>query len=182
MEIKKQFSKWSSFLKSVMVVLIASLFVMTVVYAATTIGSSITVGSGDITLTSGNLSVGGSATTTSLYASNDLTVIGNASSTGGLYTQGAVSAGGSLTVGSYIKAGGTIFDLSTSSAPTTTPGIFSRDRTSSTSTVSIGDINDGSAAPVTNGCLELAASNGAYYNCYIDVATPSLVCSAGRCN
>ena len=145
---KTFFEKFSYFFQSAVVTLIAALFVTSVVYAATTIGANINTG--------GNLDVDGSATSTSLYLSNDLTIGGNASTSGDLVVNG-------LTI-----------DLVTSTA-TTTAGIFARNN-NPTSTVSIGDINRRSA-----GCLEMA-KEGAYYRCYLNDAENGLECVSGRCN
>src|SRR3989338_2645930 len=57
MKIKRGLAKFSSFFESAMVVLISSLFVMSIVFAATTIGSNIS--------TDGNLDVNGTSSTTS---------------------------------------------------------------------------------------------------------------------
>ena len=215
--IKRKLAKFAPFFQSAMVVLIASLFVFSIVYAATTIGTNIT--------TEGTLGVTGAYASTTgyvvvgtglgaqvpsagdLFVSDGLTVINNATTSGwlnvgttdvvstlgaliaagDLYTAGNATSSGNLSVGGfasttgYLKVGGGVFDLATSTGATTTPGIFSRDETTSTSTVSVGDIFDG-ATKKQVGCLELAAADGAYYNCFIDVATPSLVCQAGRCN
>lgn len=84
--------------------------------------------------------------------------------------------GNTTLTGDLFIAGGTL-DMTTSTN-TTTPGIFSRDHTNSTSTISIGD------ASGTVGCLELVATDELYYNCYIDIAagtSTALVCAPGRC-
>src|SRR3989344_5682979 len=57
MKIKRGLAKFASFFESAMVVLISSLFVMSVVFAATTIGTNIS--------TDGNLDVNGTSSTTS---------------------------------------------------------------------------------------------------------------------
>jgi hypothetical protein len=70
----------------------------------------------------------------------------------------------------------TSVDISTSSPATTTPGIFSRNRTNSTSTISVGDQKQG-----VSGCLEIV-KEGAYVKCYINSAGTGIECAAGRCN
>jgi len=238
--IKRQLLKFVPFFQSAVVVLIASLFVISIVYAATTIGSNITTG-GNLAVTGtasstsattsaylmvgydandfsalsslfdydqdlavagnifatrvtstsatssdyfmvGDLSVSyldyaggdlyvaddveidGSATTTSLYLDDDIRILGNASTTGDILVQG-----------------GTI-DLSTST-PTTTPGIFSRDLSIATSTISVGNVNKGAgnnAEGASAGCLEMVRE-GAYYQCWITTAGTGIECTAGRC-
>jgi len=287
-EIKSKLAKFSPFFQSAVVVLIASLFVMSVVYAATTIGSDITtaglltvtgratttsatttnylmvgdsltvpdgfdydadltvsddvlvggtvtttaalwVGTGvanNLNLAGGDLYVQGnaefdslayfstatitSATTTNylmvgdsltvpdgfdydadLTVSDDVLVGGTVTTTAALWVGTGVAdslnlAGGDLYVQDDVEVDGDVvvsgssFDLASATA-TVTPGIFSRDETTGTSTVSIGDITTG-AVKKQVGCLELAANDGAYYSCFINVGTSALVCYAGRCN
>ncbi|MFA6254976.1 MAG: hypothetical protein WC675_02980 [Patescibacteria group bacterium] len=210
-EIKSKLAKFSPFFQSAVVVLIASLFVMSVVYAATTIGSDIT--------TAGLLTVTGRATTTSatttnylmvgdgftvpngfdydadLAVSDDVLVGGTVTTTAALWVGTGVAnslnvAGGDLYVQDDVEIDGDLvvsgsnFDLASATA-TTTPGIFSRDETTGTSTVSVGDITTGEVKKQV-GCLELAGFDGAYYNCFINgltaSGTPALTCQAGRCN
>src|SRR3989344_5433305 len=98
----------------------------------------------------------------------------------GAYIEGTTLLDGNAsTTGDLFVSGGT-FDLTTSTG-TTTPGIFSQSLARSTSTISAGVITNGSTKKSV-GCLELAATNGAYYSCFIDTATPSLVSQLGRCN
>ncbi|MDP1709820.1 MAG: hypothetical protein Q8L21_02950, partial [Candidatus Komeilibacteria bacterium] len=98
---------------------------------------------------------------------------------GDLYVQDGAEVDGDL-----FASGGTV-DTSTGTA-TTTSGIFSRDRTNSTSTVSLGDVGvGGNRAATVIGCLEMAASDGKYYSCYINpadsVTSTRFVCQTGRC-
>lgn len=214
---KRKWAKISTFFQSAMVIVIASLFAMSIVYAATTIGANITT---DGTLNVTGLTTMGSTTSTSatssvylmvgsafstptgfdfyedLAVSDDLVVGGQATITGSLLIGGAftwpagfdfsndlavsgdfVLGGFASTTGDLRVDGGTI-DLSTSSA-TTSPGIFSRSSgDTSTSTVSIGDVN---ANGSSTGCLEMVKEE-AYYHCFLDAAETALVCQPGRCN
>ncbi|MBI3291130.1 hypothetical protein HYZ76_02495 [Candidatus Falkowbacteria bacterium] len=195
--------KFSSLFQSLMVVTLASLFVMSVVYAATTIGSNITTGgtlnvTGVATLTGGAsstmatssqyLSITGTNTSGSNnnnlnYAGGDLYVADGFEVDGGSWlnsvtTTDSLKIGGYATVtGDLIVNGGTL-DL-TSQVPTTTAGIFSRSVTA-TSTLSAGNLEDALSVP---GCLELVKDSNApaYYHCWIDGAGTGLICSAGRC-
>ena len=148
MKMKTLLEKFSYFFQSAVVTLIAALFVTSVVYAATTIGANVNTG--------GNLQVDGSATSTSLYLSNDLTVGGNASTTGDLFVHGGT------------------FSLSTGT-PTTTAGLFAGP-VGDTSTTTIGVGSQGQ-----NGCLELP-HDGTFYRIYPNEAGTGLVVEAGRCN
>lgn len=166
-KIKNMLAKFSPFLQSAMVVLIASLFVISIVYAATTIGSNISTG--------GNLEVVGNASTTGYLVvgtslgswvptAGDLFVSGNATTTGNFFVQG-----------------GTV-DNSTGS-PTSTPGIFVRDNATATSTLSVGKTGDGNDPVV--GCLEMvgnADQSNEYYRCFINAGKNGIICEAGRCN
>ena len=193
-------------LSKIIVPIIATFFVAVVVYAGTTIGSNLsTSGNLTVTGTTGvtgattltGLLTFGSATGTSATATaylmvgsdegvtyinynDDLYVGGDAEIDGGLWV-GSATTTDSLTIGGYasttgdlIVMGGTI-DVATSE-PTTTPGIFSRDRTTSTSTISIGDVGQDIV-----GCLEMVKSNGEYYYCYVGDSA-ALTCNVGRCN
>jgi len=168
-----------------MVVLVASLFVTSIVFAATTISANITTGG---TLTVSGLTTLGAATGTHVTSTEYVSVaLGDGSvdylnfGGGDLYVQDDLEVdsdvrigGNASTTGDLWVSGGTA-DLTTSTA-TTTPGVIVRDTTLSTSTVSIGD-PDG--AP---GCLEMVR-DGAYYRCYLDKADlTKLTCGAGRCN
>ena len=118
------------------------------------------------------------------FAGGDLAVQDDLFAGGNATTSGNLSIGGFASTTGYLKVGGGVFDLATSTGATTTPGIFSRDRTSSTSTISIGNIDDGSTK-TTVGCLEMAATDGTYFRCYINVAGAAgaaLECVTGRCN
>lgn len=198
--IKRKLTKLAPFFRSVVVVFLASLFVMSIVYASTTIGANVNTGgtldvtgethfTGKVFATStiyfdnatstGAINIGGlatlstviitgSATTTSLYLSDGLILDGNASTTGDLYLTGGT------------------FDMATSGV-TTTLGLFSRDRTTSTSTVSIGNVSDGTTSHAngsTIGCLEMAADDGTWFRCFVTATTSSnnaFVCETGRC-
>ena len=81
-----------------------------------------------------------------------------------------------LTVDGTVALAGGVFDLTTSTA-TTTPGIFSRDNTSATTTISAGD-----DAKLLAGCFELVTSAGAYVRTYVAGGTTALVTEAGGCN
>lgn len=180
--IKRKLTKLAPFFRSVGVVFLASLFVMSIVYAATTIGSNINTG-GTLDVTGETHMAGPLFATSTIYFDNatstgDLAIGGNAT------TSGNLSIGGFASTTGYLKVGGGVIDLATSTGATTTPGIFSRDETTSTSTISIGDIFDGVTKKQV-GCLEMAATDGAYYRCYIDTAvaaSAALICEAGRCN
>ena len=118
-EIKNKLAKFSPFLKSAMVVLIASLFVTSIVYAATTIGSNIS--------TDGNLDVNGTASTTNatttgyLYIGGDLTEppgwdfgIGDLILADDLHVQGTATVTAALWVGTGVAnnlnlAGGDLY-------------------------------------------------------------------------
>ena len=136
-----------------------------------TTSASLWVGSGgtadSINLAGGDLyvqddvEVDGSATTTSLYLSNDLTLAGNASTTGDVFVKG-----GTLSV-----ATGT---------PTTTAGFFVGP-TAGTGTTTIGA---GNQAQV--GCIELTrevgGGAGLFYRVYINDQGTGLQVETGRCN
>ncbi len=144
-----------------------------------TVTAALWVGSG----TANNLNLAGG----DLYVQDDLEVDSviylQNNETISNTVNGLIELGGSAsTTGDLYVSGGT-FDLTTSTA-TTTGGLFVRDNTTATTTVSIGEITDG-ATKTRVGCLEIAATTGAYYRCYIDTAAGSstaLVCVAGRCN
>ena len=113
-----------------------------------------------------------------LYVQDGLEVDGGAWFGSATTTDSLVVGGYASTTGDLFVMGGTA-DFVTSS-PTTTSGIFSRDREYSTSTVGIGEIGH------QVGCLEMVATDGTYFNCFIDVNASgietALVCVIGRCN
>lgn len=221
------------FLRSLAIGLGAMLLAVSVVFAATTIGTNVnTTG----TLTSSGLSsfttvTSTSATTTAyLYIGDDITepagwdfsrgdliaagnvyfanlattsaalwvgsggTINNLGMSGGdLYVQDDVeidsslwfvqgTTSDSLTIGGYASTTGDLFvnggtiDSVTSTA-TSTMGIFSRSHSAGTSTVSIGNGEQG-----IGGCLEMIRKeDGNYVRCFISGAT-NFVCITGRCN
>ena len=188
--IKRKLAKMAPFFQSAMVVLIASLFVISVVYAATTIGSNVNTGgtltatgethlTGQVFATStiyfdnatstGDLKVGAKATaTTALWVGAGGTADRIGLSGGDLYVQDAAEIDGDLFI-----SGGTA-SVSTGT-PTTTAGLFvGPTGTTGTSTVGIG--NAGQA-----GCLELTRE-GAWYRCYLNTTGDGIACVVGRCN
>lgn len=198
--------KLSNLIRNSLVVFLATIFVVSIAYAATTIGSDITT-AGTLTVTgaasttsatsTAYLQVGGGAASYALFnyavgdayiaddleVDDDVNIGGDVTIVGGLVSVNAATTTDSLKIGGYasttgdlIVGGGTI-DLNTSTA-TTTPGIFARDNGVATSTLSAGSI-EGTDTVV--GCLELVASDGLYYYCNIDGAGTGLQCAAGRC-
>lgn len=203
MKIKTLLETFSYFFRSAVVVLIAVLFVTSIVYAATTIGSNINTG-GNLTVT-GNASSTNATTTGYLYVgvgitnpagfdfgqgdliiSDDFFVNDQATTSKSLWigsagtTNNVNMAGGDLYVQDAIEADGDVFvsggtfSLSTGT-PTTTAGLFvGPSGTTSTSTVGVGTQQQ-------SGCLELT-KNGLFYACYINPTNDGIQCSTGRCN
>ena len=153
MSIKRTLGKFSHFFQSSLVVLIATFFVVSIVYAATTIGSSIT--------TEADLTVGGAIIASTWTGS--ITVSSYASTTGDLIV------------------GGSTIDVTTSTA-TTTVGIFSRSQGSTgTTTVSIGDTDKNVVGCLEMVSID-DGGDATYYSCYVNTAGDGVVCTAGRCN
>lgn len=197
--------------KSALAIAFAALFVVSVVYAATTIGSSIT--------TAGNLTVTGTASTTSatstayimvgggftlpssfnytddLAVNGDAVIHGKATTTSlwiggsgsGTATSSAAASGdlfidNSLEVKNKAYIGGGTVSIYSSTSATTTKGLFVG-QTAGTSTTTIGIGNQS-----VIGCLELtqratpATTNATFWFCTIDPDSGTLTCHLGRCN
>jgi len=199
MEIKSKLVKLSPFFHSAMVVFIASFFVVSIVFAATTISANISTG--------GDLTVSGRVTTTSAtstayvsvalgdgsiddlnFAGGDLYIQDDVEVDGVIYLQnsetignainGLITLGGSAsTTGDLYVSGGTL-DLTTTTA-TTTEGIFARSNETATSTLSVGKTAIGTG-DATTGCLEMVSA-GDYYYCIINGDGTGLQCATGRC-
>ncbi len=126
MSIKRTLTKFSNLFQSALVVLIATFFVASIIYAATTIGSNITTG--------GNLSVTGTVTSTSVTSTNYLMVGVTAGSYtlfnhagGDLYVTDDIEVdddinvgGDSTLVGTLSVTGLATFDRVTSTSATST--------------------------------------------------------------
>ncbi|MBU1164121.1 hypothetical protein KKA15_00990 [Patescibacteria group bacterium] len=150
--------KSTSLKRSALVAFISVFAVTMVVGAATTIDNNIVTG--------GTLDVAGGDIT----LQNDET-IGNG-------VNGLIELGGhASTTGNLYVSGGT-FDLTTSTATTTT-GLFVRDNTYATSTLGVGGVT--SDGTVVIGCIELVDNGGQIFFCYINDAADGISCSVGRC-
>ncbi len=110
MKVKNRLAKLSSFFESAVVILISALFVCSIVYAATTIGSNIS--------TDGNLDVNGTASSTNatttgyLYIGQDITEppgwdfgLGDLIATDDAFINGQATTSASLWVGSGTASG-----------------------------------------------------------------------------
>jgi len=86
-----------------------------------------------------------------------------------------VRIGGNASTTGDIWVSGSTFDLTTTTA-TTTPGLFIRDNTTATSTLSIGD----DVGDTVVGCIEMIRSDGTYARAIIDGTDWNI--QAGRCN
>jgi hypothetical protein len=176
MEVKKTLGKLAPFLQSAMVVLIASLFVISIVYAATTIGSNITT---DGLVTADRITSTSVTSTAYLIVGGAINLPTAFNYAGDLAVNDDVVIGGyASTTGDLFVGGGTL-SLSTGTS-TSTAGFFVGPTSGTgTSTAGIGDA-------AQNGCLELP-HNGTWYHCYMSEGftasgTPALTCQAGRCN
>ena len=167
MEIKKKIEKFSPFLQSAMVVLLASLFVATVVYGATTIGANI-ITAGNATLPMVNATTTNVDTLTT-YVGSTLSGLTTVTDLRPAMLHASTTNITSLNVYS-------VLDSNTSTPTTTVNGIISRNRTTSTSTVTIGDQKQN-----VKGCLEMIRE-GAYYACSINSVGTGIACVSGRCN
>ena len=164
MAIKRKLAKFSPFFQSAMVVLVASLFVMSVVYAATTIGSNIT--------TAGNLDVEGTASTTSATSTAYIDI--------GVQPDGGVTlvnwAGGDLYVQDDLEVDddANIADLLTVARATTS-------RVTSTAMISVGSF----FTPPAQGfdfTEDLAVSGNTLLNGVATSVTALWIGSAGTAN
>jgi len=117
-----------------------------------------------------------------LYVENDAEIdgtlyLGNNESIGNS-VNGLIELGGSAsTTGDLYVSGGT-FDLTTSTA-TTSAGLFVRDNTTATTTLGVGNVSV--AGDTVVGCLELVASDGLYYFCYVNDSGDGISCAPGSC-
>lgn len=196
---------FSPFFRSALVVLVASLFVMSVVYAATTIGSNITTG-GNLTVT-GNATISGAASSTSAtstaylmvgggftlpssfnyrddLAVNGDTVINGKATTTSLWIGGS----GSGTATSTTAASGDLFvdnSLEVKNKMYVGGGLFSLSSGTPTSTkgLFVGATGNTGTTTVGIGTVDTGGVNGCieltkaglYYACYIDPVTPPVI-------
>jgi len=160
MAIKRKLAKFSPFFQSAMVVLVASLFVMSIVYAATTIGSNITTG--------GNVTVTGGVTSTRATSSDYISITGT--DTSGSNITNLNYGGGDL----YVQDDAEIDDLLTVARTTTS-------RVTSTTMISVGSF----FTPPAQGfdfTEDLAVSGNTLLNGVATSVTALWIGSAGTAN